>query len=216
MEHARALPSGFVNRYNGWKSSKFAENRARYEHLADKGQKPSAMMISCCDSRVQFASIFDVGPGEIFMHRNIASLVPPCTPDGNMHGTSAAVEYAVTALKVEHLIVAGHSSCGGVAGCHAMCSGQAPELEDKSSFVGRWVEILRPGYERVAARKDETDPIRALEHEAVVVSLENLMTYPFVQQAVTARALSLHGLWVNIRSGDLLQYMPETGKFEPV
>lgn len=216
MEHARALPSFFVDRYNGWKSSRFAANRARYEHLADKGQKPPAMVISCCDSRVQVASIFDAGPGEIFMHRNIASLVPPCTPDGNMHGTSAAVEYAVTALKVEHLIVVGHSSCGGVAGCHAMCSGQAPELEGKSSFVGRWVEILRPGYERVAARKDETDPIRALEHEAVVVSLENLMTYPFVQEAVAARALSLHGLWVNIRSGDLLQCMPETGKFEPV
>ena len=216
MEHARALPSCFVDRYNGWKSSRFAENRARYEHLADEGQKPSAMVIACCDSRVQVASIFDAGPGEFFMHRNIASLVPPCTPDGNMHGTSAAVEYAVTALKVGHLIVLGHSSCGGVAGCHAMCSGQAPELEGKSSFVGRWVEILRPGYERVAARKDETDPIRALEHEAVVVSLENLMTYPFVQEAVAARALSLHGLWVNIRSGDLLQCMPETGRFEPV
>ena len=216
MEHARALPGHFVERYNGWKSSTFAEDRARYEHLADKGQHPLAMVISCCDSRVQVASIFDARPGELFMHRNIANLVPPCTSDGNMHGTSAAVEYAVTALKVEHLIVVGHSSCGGVAGCHAMCSGQAPELEDKSSFVGRWVEILRPGYERVAARKDETDPIRALEHEAVVVSLENLMTYPFVKEAVAARALSLHGLWVNIRSGDLLQYMPETGGFEPV
>ena len=216
MEHARALPDRFVERYNGWKSSAFAESRARYEHLADKGQQPPAMVISCCDSRVQVASIFDAGPGEFFMHRNIASLVPPCTADGNMHGTSAAVEYAVTALKVEHLFVVGHSGCGGVAGCHAMCSGQAPELEDKSSFVGRWIEILRPGYERVAARKDEADPIRALEHEAVVVSLENLMTYPFVKDAVAAGALSLHGLWVNIRSGDLLQYMPESGAFEPV
>ncbi len=216
MDYARTLPNHFVERYSGWKSSTFAENRARYELLADKGQHPSAMVISCCDSRVQVGSIFDAGPGELFMHRNIASLVPPCTPDGNMHGTSAAVEYAVTALKVEQLIVVGHSSCGGVAGCHAMCSGQAPELEDKSSFVGRWVEILRPGYERVAARKDESDPIRALEHEAVVVSLENLMTYPFVKEAVAARSLSLHGLWVNIRSGDLLQYTPDTGEFEPV
>ncbi|MXY34453.1 MAG: carbonic anhydrase [Boseongicola sp. SB0675_bin_26] len=216
MEHARALPSHLVERYKGWKSSTFAESRARYEHLADEGQKPPAMVISCCDSRVQVTSVFNAGPGEFFMHRNIANLVPPCTPDGNMHGTSAAIEYAVTALKVEHLIVVGHSSCGGVAGCHAMCSGQAPELEDKSSFVGRWVEILRPGYERVAARKDGTDPIRALEHEAVVVSLENLMTYPFVEEAVAARTLSLHGLWVNIRSGDLLQYMPETGEFGPV
>ncbi|MXY33683.1 MAG: carbonic anhydrase [Boseongicola sp. SB0676_bin_33] len=216
MEHARALPGQFVERYKGWKSSTFEKSRDRYEHLADKGQQPPAMVISCCDSRVQVASIFDAGPGDFFMHRNIASLVPPCTTDGNMHGTSAAIEYAVTALKVEHLFVVGHSGCGGVAGCHAMCSGQAPELESKSSFVGRWVEILRPGYERVAARKNETDPLRALEHEAVVVSLENLMTYPFVKAAVAASALSLHGLWVDIRSGDLLQYMPETGEFEPV
>ncbi len=216
MEHARPLPRHFADRYNRWKSSAFAESRARYEHLADEGQQPPAMVISCCDSRVEPSSIFDAGPGELFTHRNIASLVPPCAPDGNMHGTPAAIEYAVTALKVAHLFVVGHSGCGGVAGCHAMCSGEAPELEDRSSFVGRWVEILRPGYERVAARNDETDPIRALEHEAVLVSLENLMTYPFVREAVAARALSLHGLWVNIRSGDLLQFMPETGEFEPV
>ena len=204
MKLAKPLPNYLINRYHGWKATQFEENKSWYKRLAEDGQHPRAMVISCCDSRVHVTSIFGADSGEFFIHRNIANLVPPHAPDGLQHGTSAAVEYAVEALKVAHLIVVGHTRCGGVAGCHAMCSGAAPELEEKTSFVGRWMDILRPGYERV---KDlpQDQQVGALEKEAVLVSIENLMTFPFVRSAVEAGTLSLHGLVHDIAEGTLLQ-----------
>jgi carbonic anhydrase len=215
MRHAKQLPSYMVQRYQGWKATTYAENRTWYRRLADEGQRPRAMIISCCDSRVHVTSIFGADEGEFFIHRNIANLVPPFTEDGGQHGTSAAIEYAVTALKVAHIVIIGHSGCGGVQGCHDMCSGHAPELEETSSFVGRWMDILRPGYDRVASLPDE-ERTRALEKEAVLISLENLMTFPFVQEAVETNTLSLHGLWNDIGEGDLHQYDVAQGKFIPV
>ena len=122
MLNAKPLPHYLVSRYNGWRATTFAENRAWYNRLAEDGQRPRAMIISCCDSRVHVTSIFGADTGEFFIHRNIANLVPPYTPDGQQHGTSAAVEYAVKALKVAHLIVMGHTKCGGVAGSGADCA----------------------------------------------------------------------------------------------
>lgn len=204
MRHARPLPSYLVQRFQGWRATTFAENRPWYHRLAEGGQHPRAMIISCCDSRVHVTSIFGADSGEFFIHRNIANLVPRYAPDGEQHGTSAAVEYAVETLKVAHVIVVGHTSCGGVAGCHAMCSGHAPELEAKTSFVGRWMDILRPGYERVKDLPEDSQ-IAALEREAVVISLENLMTFPFVAAKVEAGELSLHGIVHDIGKGELLQ-----------
>lgn len=216
MKLARPLPSYLIQRYHGWRATTFAENHTWYRRLATEGQRPRAMIVSCCDSRVHVTSIFGADTGEFFIHRNVANLVPPYEPDGEPHGTSAAVEFAVTSLKVAHLIVIGHSQCGGVAGCHAMCAGKAPELEKTSSFVGRWMDILSPGYERVTDIKDEAEQVRALELQAVLVSLENLMTFPFVRQAVEAEDLTLHGLWTDIGEGGLMQYMPNSGKFEAI
>jgi carbonic anhydrase len=213
MDHARPLPTYLVQRYHGWRATTYSENKSWYRRLASGGQHPRAMVISCCDSRVHVTSIFGADQGEFFIHRNIANLVPPCNPDGEYHGTSAAVEFAVTSLKVAHLIVLGHSNCGGVNGCHDMCSGQAPELEERSSFVGRWMDILRPGYERVKDIADEAERRHALERQAVVISLENLMTFPFVRDAVEGENLTLHGLWTDIGEGGLQQYEPATGDF---
>lgn len=215
MEHARPLPTYLIQRFHGWKATTYTENQAWYRRLAE-GQHPRAMVISCCDSRVHVTSVFGADQGEFFLHRNIANLVPPYEIDGGQHGTSAAVEYAVTALKVAHLIVLGHSNCGGVQGCHDMCSGAAPELEEKSSFVGRWMDILRPGYERVKEIKDPAERTAALEKEAVLVSLENLMTFPFVKSAVDSGHLTLHGLWHDIGEGGIEQYMTDAKKFVPV
>ncbi|GGH62119.1 carbonic anhydrase [Frigidibacter albus] len=215
MQNARPLPSYLIQRYQGWRATTFTENRVWYRRLAEDGQHPRAMVISCCDSRVHVTSIFGADTGEFFIHRNVANLVPPYAPDGDYHGTSAAVEYAVTALKVAHLIVMGHSQCGGVRGCHDMCSGQAPELEERTSFVGRWMDILRPGYERVAGLP-EGERIRALEQQAVLISLENLMGFPFVKAAVESQEMSIHGLWNNIGDGTLMQYDPASGGFVTV
>ena len=214
MEHAKPLPQYLVQRYQGWHATTYTDNAAWYRRLATEGQRPRAMVISCCDSRVHVTSIFGADQGEFFIHRNIANLVPPYEPDGNQHGTSATIEYAVTALKVAHLIVLGHSSCGGVQGCLDMCSGKAPELEEKTSFVGRWMDLLRPGYERVMARDLPPEAqSRALEREAVLVSLENLMTFPYVAEGVKSGSLTLHGLRTDIAEGGLECYDPKSGTF---
>jgi len=162
---------------------------------------------------VHVTSIFGADQGELFIHRNIANLVPPYDPDDAPQGTSAALEYAVTALRVAHIVVVGHSNCGGVRGCHDMCRGNAPELEEKSSLVGRWVDLLRPGYERVKDIEDEEERIRAFEREAVKLSLDNLMTFPFVKSAVGREELTLHGLWLDIATGRLEQYDTRTNAF---
>ncbi|HFQ15791.1 MAG TPA: carbonic anhydrase [Rhodobacteraceae bacterium] len=212
MQQAKPLPKYLVTRYQGWKATGYENNKAWYRHLAEDGQHPRAMVISCCDSRVHVTSIFGADQGEFFIHRNIANLVPPYEPDGDHHGTSAAIEYAVTALKVAHVIVIGHSNCGGVQGFHDMCTGKAPELTEKTSFIGRWMDILRPGYERLGGPDKNIDP-HALEREAVLVSLTNLMSFPFVAQAVEDERLTLHGLWNDIGEGGLEWYDPARGAF---
>ena len=212
MDQARPLPSYLVQRFHGWRATSYQENKAWYRRLAEQGQHPRAMVISCCDSRVHVASIFGADQGEFFIHRNIANLVPPYNPDGEVHGTSAAVEYAVTSLKVAHVVVLGHSNCGGVKGCQDLCSGHAPELLEKTSFVGRWMDILRPGYQRVAHLPE--DQIQtALEKQAILVSLENLISFPFVRDAVADETLTLHGLWNNTGEGMLEHFDAARGEF---
>ena len=213
MDLAKPLPGYLVKRYHGWKATTYSENQVWFRRLATEGQRPRAMVISCCDSRVHVTSMFGADQGDFFIHRNIANLVPPYAPDGDHHGTSAAIEYAVTALKVAHLIVLGHSQCGGVQGCIDMCKGQAPQLEAKDSFVGRWMDILKPKYELVADIEDSVDQARQFERQAVVASLENLMTFPFIAAAVEDSSLSLHGLWTDIGEGGLQCYDPNEKKF---
>ena len=216
MHRIKPLPTFLLQRYQGWKATTYAENSAWYRRLATEGQRPRAMVISCCDSRVHVTSIFGADQGEFFIHRNIANLVPPFEPDGDHHGTSAAVEYAVNVLKVAHIVVLGHSRCGGVQGCIDMCEGRAPELEEKTSFVGRWMDILRPKYEEVADIAVEDDKAQRLEQLAVVTSMENLMTFPFVESRVNDGSLSLHGLWTDIAEGGMSQFMGKTLDFQPV
>jgi carbonic anhydrase len=216
MDHVKPLPAYLVQRYQGWKATTYSENKGWYKRLADEGQRPRAMVISCCDSRVHVTSIFGADQGEFFIHRNIANLVPPYEPDGDHHGTSAAVEYAVSMLKVVHLIVLGHSQCGGIVGCIDMCKGRAPGLDAKESFVGRWMDILRPKYDLVSEISDDARQARELEKLSVVASLENLLSFPFVAEAVKDGTLSLHGLWTEIGEGGLEWYDPRDKGFHPV
>lgn len=206
MHRINHLPDYLLGRYKIWRQTSFPESRDWFKKLADEGQHPRAMIIACCDSRVAVSGLFGQRTGELFVHRNIANLVPPFTPDGQHHGTAAAIEFAVKYLKVSHIVVMGHSHCGGVRGCIDMCSGNAPEFELKESFIGRWLDVLRPGYERIADIKDESKRQTALEKEGIHVSLENLMSYPFVHQAVEEESLSLHGVWADISDMDLEAY----------
>ena len=212
LPEANPVPGYLINRYRSWHARGFAENRTQYARLAAVGQQPRAMMVSCCDSRINVVEIFGAEPGDLFVVRNVANLIPPYRPDHQHHGTSAAVEYAVNVLRVAHIVVVGHSNCGGVGACHDMCAGLAPELEQATSFIGRWMDILRPGYELVAARVADPEARKAaLEKEAVLTSLRNLKTFPFVTEAIAAGALTLHGAFIEIDSGALMVHQDAAG-----
>lgn len=211
----KPLPGYLMDRYKTWRENPFEENKAWYARLADSGQRPRAMVIQCCDSRVNVVQMFGAEPGDLFVVRNVANLVPPYSPDHQHHGTSAAVEYAVNVLKVAHIAVVGHSNCGGVHACHDMCAGKAPELDEVSSFIGRWMDILRPGYMRVIERiEGEAAQKEELEREAVLTSLRNLETFPFVTKAQAAGMLTLHGAWLNIATGSMMVHQGDQGFVE--
>ncbi len=215
MDKVNPLPPFLVDRYHAWQA-RLQSVKERLAQLAELGQAPQGMIIACCDSRVMATEIFGGEAGDFFVHRNIANLVPECRQDSAARGTSATVEYAINVLKVQHLIVMGHSGCGGVAGCHDMLSG-APGAPSADSFVGKWLTTLRPGYERVEALNlDRPEALRALEHQAVLVSLENLMDFPFVAEAVADERLQLHGIWNDISNGSLAYFDSGSGKFVAV
>ncbi len=218
MTHrAKPVPNYLVERYRGWRAVKFMDSRAWYARLAREGQRPRAMVISCCDSRLDIVGMFGAEPGDLFVVRNVASLIPPYSPDGLHHGTSAAVEYAVTVLKVANILVIGHQNCGGVAACHDMFSGLAPELKDSGSFIGRWMDIMEPAYNRIADMEgDREERLVALEHEGVITSIENLLGFPFVSEAVEAGSLSVHGAWINIAEGRLDGLVSGERVFKPL
>ncbi|MDE2792268.1 MAG: carbonic anhydrase [Paracoccaceae bacterium] len=213
MDIIKPLPQFLTQRFREWKATGFGRNRELYETLAVHGQHPRTMVISCCDSRVHATTMFATDPGEFFIHRNIAALVPPYDPNGGRLGTPAAVEYAVRALRVSHILVLGHSDCGGVRGCIDMCSNPDSTLARDYRFVGPWLDMLRPAHDRVATIRDAHRRQMALEREAVVTSLENLTTFPFVRNAAEAGELTLHGLWHDIGPGSIWAYDRTTGEF---
>ena len=195
-------------RDDGWKTQ-----RARWSELAE-GQSPDTLVIACSDSRVDPAQIFDVPPGTIFVVRNVANLVPPFEADTSRHGVSAAVEFAVTQIPVREIIVLGHEFCGG---CKASMSqafaGKAP---GEGGFLGHWVDMLDEAREGVIASHGHgAGAERALEREAVKVSLANLRSFPFVTEAETAGRLRLRGAWFGLREGQLQLLDEASGTFEP-
>ncbi|MCC2597553.1 carbonic anhydrase [Pusillimonas sp. MFBS29] len=207
------FPSRLTSGYQSFLNGRLARERARYEELSASGQHPEIMVIGCGDSRVAPETIFDAGPGEIFVIRNIANLVPPCEPDTetSFHGTSAAIEFAVNALQVKHIVVLGHASCGGVA---AFANNAAPL--SKRDFIGKWMSQIAPVAERVGPpSEDRQGWIRQLEWAVVEYSLENLMTFPAVREEVEAGKLELHGAYFGVGTGVLFTRDPHTKQFHP-
>ncbi len=180
------------------------------------------MIIACADSRVDPATIFGAAPGELFVARNVANLVPPFDASGGYHGTSAAIEFAVMGLQVEHLVVMGHARCGGIAACLAAAEhgpdGQQNAPRAVGRFIDPWVKIAAPARSAVLARGDsDPDAVQqALEYESIGLSLDNLRTFPFIAEAEQAGRLRLHGAWFAIRGGLLHWRNPENGCFAPV
>ncbi|MGH9719592.1 MAG: carbonic anhydrase [Bryobacteraceae bacterium] len=185
------------------------EQRSAFELLAKDGQSPRALVISCVDSRVDPAMIFDAAPGEMLVMRNVANLVPPYAPDAAYHGTSAALEFGVKVLELPHVMVLGHGLCGGVK---ALLEG-APD--NAHEFVGPWMSIAWPARVRALRSLPADDRQQCCEHEGIKVSLANLMTFPWVAERVALGKLELHGAWFDIRTGVLMILQPD-GSFAPL
>lgn len=205
------FPQDLLSGYSRYRSGTFEPNRRAHEDLAIYGQAPKVLIISCCDSRVTPETIFDVGPGQLFVVRNVANLVPPFQLDGNYHGTSAALEYAVSSLKVEHIVILGHAKCGGVDAFRA----NANKPLDTGDFIGPWIKLLEPAAIAMACMPVDKldDPQLAMEYAGIRQSLKNLLTFPFVQNLYQQGKLALHGGWFDIRTGELRVMDPETEQF---
>ena len=211
------LPSYLVERYQQWRSGGFEKNRTLFEKLAEQGQSPQAMVISCCDSRVHANVIFGEGTGEFFIHRNVANLIPPYSAASEHSGTSVALEYAVSVLKVKHILVLGHSDCGGIkAGFHLFNGTAGSEIKESRSFQ-KWLAILKPAFASLdSGEASDDEKIAALEKRSIVASLDNLLSFPFIREAVEGNKLTLHGLWHDIGSGALLYYNSDSETFDEV
>jgi carbonic anhydrase len=195
--------------YRRFRRDRWPERRRQFEILADSGQQPRALVVSCADSRVDPAMIFDAGPGELFIIRNVANLVPPFAPDGSHHGTSAAVEFAVRILEVPQILVMGHGLCGGV---RALLENN---LAEPSDFIAPWIELAATAKARALARTDSSDQQLCCEQETIRLSMENLSTFPWIESRLAAGALQLSGAHFDIRSGEL-SVLSGGGQFETV
>jgi carbonic anhydrase len=195
-----SFPQHLIDGYRTFTSQRLPTEQSRYRELSERGQSPEVMVIGCCDSRVSPEVIFDAGPGELFVMRNIANLVPVYQPDQNAHGVSAALEYAVSVLRVKHIVVLGHAQCGGIRAFIDKIEPLSP-----GDFIGKWMAMfVKPG-EVVEQRNQETMQhfVQRIEKAAVFRSLENLMTFPFVRRAVEDGDMRLHGAYFGVAEGSL-------------
>jgi carbonic anhydrase len=207
------FPRELADGYRLWRGERLPQEKGRLAQLATLGQAPQALIIGCCDSRVSPEAIFSSGPGELFVLRNVASVVPPYKPDGMHHGTSAAIEFAVSGLAVPHIVVLGHSQCGGI---HAHLS--AKDASVRGEFIGPWMDLIE-GAKDAAVAKDAGLKGRALstavEHAAIRLSMRNLRTFPEVQRRESEGLITIHGAHLDISNGELLVLDERTGGFAP-
>ena len=212
----RTLPDELIDGYHRFRGGRLEAERARYRELAETGQRPKTMIIGCCDSRAAPETIFDCGPGELFVVRNVANLVPPFAPDGEFHGTSAALEFAVQALRVENIVVLGHARCGGI---QAALEPGGVSLSP-GDFIGKWITLTEPAakaLDRLPPEAWQDDGRQtALERLSIRSSIENLQTFPFISDLVNSGDLAVHGAWFNISTGELWTLDQTTGEFRQV
>jgi carbonic anhydrase len=205
-----SLPARLIEGYEAFRSNRLPAEQSRYRDLAEQGQSPEIMVIGCCDSRVSPEVIFDARPGELFVVRNVANLVPPYSPDGTYHGVSAALEFAVGALRVKHIVVLGHASCGGV---RAFAEDSAPL--SPGDFIGKWMSLIAPAAEKLGPRgaSPPADYLARLEQASIVNTLGNLLTFPRLRKLIERGRVTLHGAYFAVATGELLVLDPQSGRF---
>jgi len=210
----QSFPQHLIDGYAAFIRGPYAEAEGKYKTLAKEGQSPTTMVIACCDSRAAPEPIFDAGPGELFVLRNVGNLVPTFQPDGGQHGTSAGIEFAVAALEVENLVVLGHGRCGGIRAAlnpgHALAQGD---------FIGKWIRLVQPAFEALGPVPQDGPLdgfIAKLELEAIRQSLANLRTFPCISTLEQRGLLQLHGAYFGVMDGKLLAYDEASGQFNAI
>jgi carbonic anhydrase len=211
--HRMLFPQRLIEGYRAFLGGRLPREQDRYRELAETGQSPEVMVIGCSDSRVSPEVVFDARPGELFVVRNVANIVPPYAPDGQAHGVSAALEFGVAALKVKHIVVLGHAHCGGVKAFAEKAEPLSP-----GDFIGRWMRLMAPAVEKVGAPDGIAWPdyLTRLEQANVTNSLDNLKTFPRLRTLIERRQVAIHGAYFGVATGELSVRDEATGKFLPV
>jgi len=207
-----SLPQRLIEGYATFRSGRLPAEQSRYRELAEHGQSPEIMVIGCCDSRVSPEVIFDARPGELFVVRNVANLVPPYSPDGAYHGVSAALEFAVGALRVKHIVVLGHAHCGGV---RAFAEDREPL--SPGDFIGKWMSLIAPAADKLGPRGDTPLPdyLVRLEQASIATALDNLHTFPRLRKLIERGHVTLHGAYFGVATGELSVLDAPSGRFLP-
>lgn len=218
MTDANTLPPRLIEGYQSFLGAGFTREQSRFQELAETGQKPRIMLVGCCDSRVSPEVIFDMRPGELFVVRNVANIVPPYAPNDDYHGTSAALEFAVMGLRVEHIVVMGHGKCGGV---RAYAEGELDPYQRPLSpgdFIGKWMTLIEPAAHNTPMQPGEDIALYSerLAEASVKQSLDNLRSFPCVKILEEKGRLALHGAFFDVMSGKLRALNPATGKFAAI
>jgi carbonic anhydrase len=208
------LPDQLLDGYRAFRGGRLLSEQERYRELAETGQSPEVMVIGCCDSRVSPETIFNARPGELFVVRNVANLVPPYTPDGAQRAVSAALEFAVQALKVKHIVVLGHERCGGIKAYTEPSAPLSP-----GDFIGKWMALIAPAADAVGPEtqfRSRDAYLSQLEQVSIVKTLDNLMTFPCVRILVERGRLTLHGAYFGVATGQLSVLDTKSGTFNAV
>jgi carbonic anhydrase len=208
-----SFPDRLIEGYRDFLAARLPLEQSRYRELAERGQSPEIMVIGCADSRVSPEVIFNARPGELFVVRNVANLVPPYAPDGQAHGVSAALEFGVAALKVQHIVVLGHAQCGGVK-----AFAEDAEPLSPGDFIGKWMSLMAPALDKVGPRGalSQSDYLTRLEQANVVNSLDNLLTFPRLRKLVEMGRVAIHGAYFGVATGRLSVRDGATGEFRPI
>lgn len=204
------FPQRLIEGYSAFAAGRLQKEQDRYRELAEGGQSPQIMVIGCCDSRVSPEVVFDARPGELFVVRNVANIVPPYAPDGQAHGVSAALEFGVAALKVKHIVVLGHAQCGGVK-----AFAEDAEPLSPGDFIGKWMRLMAPAAEKTGPRGtlSASDYLARLEQANIVNSLDNLMTFPRLRKLIERGSVTLHGAYFGVATGELSVLDRASGTF---
>lgn len=210
------FPRALLGGYAHFRKNRLSRERERYQELAEAGQAPPTMIVACCDSRSAPETIFGAAPGEMFVVRNVANIMPPYEQNGVYDSSSAALEFAVQALRVRHVVVMGHGRCGGISAFRHQMMGTAEKPLSPGDFIGKWISLLEPVSQKLTCTGAETaEELQwKLEAQSIRQSIENLKTFPCVSILLEREQIGLHGAWFDISTGELWVLNPETDEFE--